>query len=224
MMAPAFGGKMIFEPQEIFDISPIISADLAVWPGDKKFERQVVMSMKEGANLELSTISTTVHLGAHADAPNHYHVNGSGIHGRPLHYYLGTCQVIDININRGERIQLQDINNKKIQCPRLLFKTESFPNPNEWNSDFNSFSPELINYLAQQKVKLIGIDTPSIDPENDKDLLAHAAVYKNNMAILEGIVLSKVPEGLYTLIALPLPLKDADASPVRAILVKGAIS
>lgn len=212
---------MIFEPNEIFDISPLISSELAVWPGDKKYERHIELDFKNGANLVLSNISTTLHLGAHTDAPNHYHPKGQGIETRPLHTYLGTCQVIDINIERGKRIQIEDLNNQRVKCSRVLFKTGSFPNPNSWNEDFNSLSSELVEYLAKQKVKLIGIDTPSIDPQNDKNLEAHSTIYKNNMSILEGIVLTKVPAGLYTLIALPLSLKDADASPVRAVLVKG---
>ena len=67
--------------------------------------------------------------------------------------------------------------------------------------------------------QLVGIDTPSIDPERDKDLLSHQAVFQNDMAVLEGIVLDSVPDGVYTLIALPLKLRGADASPVRAVLV-----
>ena len=73
--------------------------------------------------------------------------------------------------------------------------------------------------LASQGVVLVGIDTPSIDLSQDKLLESHQAVARNDMAILEGIVLDGVAPGNYTLIALPLKIEGADASPVRAVLL-----
>jgi arylformamidase len=102
----------------------------------------------------------------------------------------------------------------------VLFKTRSFPNPDRWTSDFASLSPELIEKLAGQGVRLVGIDTPSIDPAEDKALESHQAVLRNDMAILEGIVLDDVAEGEYQLVALPLRIAGADASPVRAVLLR----
>lgn len=206
---------------KIFDISPEISKHIAVFPGDVPFERNISFDFTNGENLLLSSINSTLHLGAHADAPNHYHPKGEGIASRDLHYYLGPTQVIKINIEKGKRIVLNDIKHLSITKKRLLFCTDSFKDPNNWNSDFNSLSVEIIEYLHQKGVILVGIDTPSIDPENCKDLLSHNAIYKNNMAILEGLVLNHIPEGIYTLVALPLKIKDADASPVRAILIEG---
>jgi arylformamidase len=202
-----------------FDISPVISEDLAVWPGDEKYQRIVGLDFKTGASLLLSSIHTTVHLGAHADAPSHYHPSGAGIGERPLDYYLGPCQVITVATPGGARIMPQDLGGVEILSSRILLKTRSYPNPNLWNSDFSSLSPDLVDFLAQQGVMLVGIDTPSIDPFDDRLLLSHSAVYVKNLAILEGIVLDEVSDGFYTLIALPLRLKDGDASPVRAILL-----
>ena len=106
-----------------------------------------------------------------------------------------------------------------IKAPRVLFRTDSFSKPDQWNDDFNSLSPELIDWLSSLGVRLVGIDTPSVDPSDSKDLPSHQALYRNDMAVLEGILLSEVPDGLYNLIALPLRIKGADASPVRAILL-----
>ncbi len=210
----------ILDEMKVIDITPVISPRLAVFPGDQVFSQQVSMDMHHGDNLTLSSIQTTVHLGAHTDAPNHYSVSGSSIEKRSLNYYLGTAQVITIPCRRGARIASQDLANIKIQAPRVLFKTGSFPDPNHWNSDFMSLSAELIEYLAKHQVKLVGIDTPSIDLAEDKVLQSHHAVAKYDMAILEGIVLDQVADGIYQLVALPLPIKGADASPVRAILLK----
>ncbi len=210
----------ILDEMKVIDITPVISPRLAVFPGDQVFSQQVSMDMHHGDNLTLSSIQTTVHLGAHTDAPNHYSVSGSSIEKRSLNYYLGTAQVITIPCRRGARIASQDLANIKIQAPRVLFKTGSFPDPNHWNSDFMSLSAELIEYLAKHQVKLVGIDTPSIDLSEDKVLQSHHAVAKYDMAILEGIVLDHVADGMYQLVALPLPMEGADASPVRAILLK----
>lgn len=209
-----------------YDISPEISPEISVWPGDVSFSRKIHVDFKTGGNLLLSSIQSTLHLGAHADAPNHYHAEGDGISERDLTPYLGLCQVIQVNLALKTRIYPKDLGGKKIVAPRVLLKTNSFPNPNIWNSDFNSLSPELVHFLAEQnpKLNLIGIDTPSVDLMDDSKLISHQAIYQHRLAILEGLILTEVPEGVYTLVALPLKLKNADASPVRAILVKGDLN
>ena len=203
-----------------YDISPEISKDLGVFPGDIAFAREISYDFKKGDHLLLSSINTTLHIGAHADAPNHYHPQGLGIAARDLKTYFGKCEVREVYIGRGERIELKHVQGWQPRAKRVLFKTGTFPDPNHWNSDFAALSPKLIEYLAYHGVILVGIDTPSIDPEDAKDLISHHAVAQNNLAILEGLILSEVPEGLYSLIALPLRIRDADAAPVRAILHK----
>ncbi len=203
---------------EYIDISPTINSDIAVFPGDTKFSRNILLDFDSG-NLLLSTINTTVHLGSHTDAPNHYNKNGQDIADRDLNYYIGDCQVITVNIPRSQRITIKDIEKIEISAKRILFKTLSFNDPNNWNDDFNSLSPQLIEYLSDKGVILVGIDTPSVDPHDSKNLESHSVIYQKNMAILEGIILDQVNDDLYTLIALPLKIKDADASPVRAILL-----
>ena len=208
---------MLFHGKKVIDITPVISDQIAVFPGDTKFSRNEVLSFKNGNNLVLSSINSTVHLGAHTDAPSHYHPDGQSMEGVSLDPYLGPCQVIEVN-KKVSRITPKDFDDE-ITSERVLFKTNSYPNPNHWNGDFSALSPELIEHLAKKSVILVGIDTPSVDPADDKELLTHNAIYKNHMAILEGIVLTNVKPGRYDLIALPLPIKEADASPVRAILI-----
>lgn len=208
--------------KSLIDISPEISTELAVFPGDTVFQQKVLFDCKKGDGFGLSVFTTTPHLGAHTDAPNHYSSDGGGISERSLDYYYGPCQVIHVSLPRGERILPAHLQGKQITAPRVLFFTNSYPNPNQWNSDFNSLSPELIEHLAEKNVCLVGIDTPSIDLANDKILKTHHAVKANDMAILEGVVLNNVAEGEYTLIALPLKIKGSDASPVRAVLVRNS--
>jgi arylformamidase len=101
---------------------------------------------------------------------------------------------------------------------RVLLATGSFPDPEVFSEDFAAASPELIDHLHERGVRLVGIDTPSIDPFSSKDLPAHKRCLAHDMGLLEGLVLKDVPAGIYELIALPLPLVGFDASPVRAVL------
>lgn len=199
------------------DISPLISEKLGVFPGDTKFSRQNILDYDQGHNLRLSSITTTLHLGAHADSAGHYHKDGLGVNVRPVGAYIGNCQVVHVREGRG-RIALSEISNVAVKASRVLFRTDSFPDPNRWNSDFRSFSPEVLTFLADHGVQLVGIDTPSVDPEDSKALESHQILYARGMAVLEGLVLSSVAEGLYTLVAPPLAIEGADASPVRALL------
>jgi arylformamidase len=201
----------------IIDISPIIDDAITVWPGDTPYARTINLDMHAGANLTLSDIRTTVHVGAHADAPSHYVASGEDIAQRALEYYLGACTVVNIDGARGRRIVPEDIK-RPITKPRVLLRTGTFPDPRAWNDDFASLSPELVDWLHARGVILVGIDTPSVDPFDSKALEAHHALARHDMANLEGLVLDGAGEGDYELIALPLRLAGADGSPVRAVL------
>ncbi len=204
----------------IYDLSPLIEPALAVWPGDQPFRREVALSLATGANLDLSSIHTTVHLGAHADAPSHFGLGADAIEAVALAPYVGPCQVMRVGVARGERILPRHLTGP-LRAPRLLLHTGTFPDPRAWNEDFASLSPELIEHLYAQGGVLVGIDTPSVDPFASKALESHQALLRTGLRNLEGLLLEDVPEGVYTLIALPLRIAGADASPVRAVLVEG---
>lgn len=209
----------------LYDISPPISEGLAVWPGDTPPRREVLLEIGKPAsmgseivsNITLSTLHATVHLGAHADAPSHYGADARGVDGWSLDYFLGPCQVVRLSVPRSAIIT-PAILTTPIEAERILFATGTFPDPTQFNEDFAALSPELVEHLHRQGVKTVGVDTPSVDPFASKDLLAHQMFLQCDMAILEGLVLKDVPEGVYELIALPLRLVGFDASPVRAVL------
>ncbi len=180
------------------------------------------MSQKAGHNIDLSHITTTLHLGSHADSPSHYTTPGMGIDEVPLHYYNGLCQVIEVTTPKGKRITPSDIT-VEIEASRVLFKTGSYPNPNEFNTDFCSLSKDLVELLGEKGVILVGIDTPSVDLFDDRVLESHHALLDKNMMNIEGIVLDTVYPGLYTLFASPLKIEGADAAPLRAILVENLL-
>jgi arylformamidase len=206
---------------DYYDISPEITEDIAVFPGDTPFSRVINRDIEQGDGYSLSHIKTTVHLGAHTDAPNHYVKGGQDIASRDLSFYYGKAQVIAVIKNQTKyRITLNDIKDYEIGAERVLFRTDSFLEPNCWTENFTAIEPQVIEYLASKNVRLLGIDTPSVDTADDAKLVTHHMVAKYDMAILEGIVLSDVEEGFYQLCALPLKIRGADASPVRAILIK----
>lgn len=202
----------------LIDISPPLSPRIAVWPGDVPFRQDYALRMDQGGNLDLSSVTTTVHLGAHTDGPSHYARGAPGIGERPLDLYYGPCQVLTVQVARGARIQPADLPGP-VRAPRLLLHTGTFPDPERFDTDFAALSPALVDHLAAHGVRLVGIDTPSVDPFDSKALESHQAIHRHDMAILEGVVLQDVADGLYMLIALPLRIPGADASPVRAVLV-----
>lgn len=204
----------------IYDITPALSAATNVWPGDTPLTREVVLEIAKGASVNLSAIHSTVHLGAHADGPNHYGGDAPGIGERSLDYYIGACQVVDATGTRGRRVGADDLAGgvDGVTAPRVLLRTGSFPDPANWNPDFAGIEPALVDALHARGVITIGIDTPSVDSQDSKDLPAHKAFLRHDMSIIEGLSLEDVPAGLYELIALPLRLIGFDASPVRAVL------
>jgi arylformamidase len=201
----------------IWDISPVLSPATPVWPGDTAFATETTWQLSDQCPVQVSKLTLSTHTGAHCDAPSHYDAQGKSIDEVSLAPYLGPCRVIDcIGAARIEPSHaepwLRDI------PPRVLFRTYRAAPQQNWDASFASVAPETIALLAAHGVALIGIDTPSLDPQESKTMDAHHAVRHHAMAILEGIVLDEVPAGDYELIALPLKLKGMDASPVRAIL------
>lgn len=201
----------------LHDITPTITARLAVWPGDTPASREVLCDLSKGDTITLSTLHSTVHLGAHVDAPSHYGVTGRTIEAQSLTPYLGPCQVVTANVDRAERVTLAHLA-AEISQPRALIRTGTYPDPESFNEDFAALAPELIETFASGAGVLIGLDTPSVDLFDSKDLPSHQAALRRDIALLEGVTLTGVPDGVYELIALPLKLAGFDASPVRAVL------
>lgn len=202
----------------LHDISPPIGPGVPVWPGDTPFERVFTWQMGPGCPVNVSRLTLSPHTGAHADAPLHYAAGGADIASVPLDVYLGPCQVIDVRgcgpVVSPERV----LPALHPGISRVLLRTYERAPVSAWDSRFPAVAPETVTALADAGVRLIGVDTASLDPEDSKTMDAHTVVAARGLAILEGLVLDLVPPGLYELIALPLRLSGADASPVRAVL------
>lgn len=201
----------------LWDISPPISADSPLFPGDRAYSQIWTAQIGPGCPVNLSAITMSPHIGAHADAPLHYGPAGATIGEVSLDPYLGPCRVIHA-IDCGALIHLKHLAHAAGSLPaRVLIRTCETA-PTAWSPVFSAFAPETINWLAARGVRLVGIDSQSVDPADSKVLASHQALLRHDMRVLENLVLDAVPAGDYELIALPLKLIQADASPVRAVL------
>ena len=204
--------------RRLYDISQPLRPDLPVWPGDTPFglERTWVLEGECPVNVSRLTLST--HSGAHADAPLHFDPAGAAIDAVGLVPYLGPVQLLSVTegpdrIAAGEVLPRLEPGTRRV----LLRTFEHFPH-DAWPTHFRTPAPDLVEALGAAGVRLLGIDGPSLDPQDAKDLISHQALGRWRMAVLEGLVLDGVPDGRYELIAPPLRLSGADASPVRALL------
>jgi arylformamidase len=202
----------------IWDISPPVQAGAPVFPGDTPYAQKWAASISPGCPVNVSEISLSPHVGAHADAPLHYDPDGQAIGALDLQPYLGRCRVIHA-IGRGPLLHWADLAHAVQDLPpRVLVRTYQRAPIDRWDPELAAYAPETIERLAAQGVRLIGIDTASIDPADSKQLPSHQVIRRLGLRVLENLVLDDVPEGDYELIALPLKLMTADASPVRAVL------
>lgn len=204
---------------KIFDITRSINPALAVWPGDTPFSAEVIMDMSEGASVNLTTITLSSHTGTHADAPYHFINDDLTIEKVPLEPYVGPATVVTVQREEGPLtpFDFPDLDWGGVE--RLLVHSSASAKPaDEFPTKIIYPSSELAEFLAENGVILFGSDAPSMDDINSKSLPGHHALRRHGIAILEGLLLTDVPDGHYELIALPLKIEGGDGSPVRAIL------
>ena len=203
----------------LIDISRTLQPSLAVWPGDTSFDRRVQLSMREGAFVNLSTLTLSSHTGSHVDAPFHVEVEGRTIEQLPLEPYWGPAQVVTVRKTDGP-LTAEDLQHVDLAlAPCLLVRSAASSAPHDlFPAEFVYPSPALVGVLARAGVVLYGSDTPSMDHADSKDLPGHHALLDAGIAILEGLDLRAAPVGVYELAALPPRIAGGDGSPVRAVL------
>ena len=205
--------------RRLWDISAPVHAGSPVFPGDTPYTQQWCATIGPGCPVNVSAITMSPHVGSHADAPLHYDPEGATIGDVSLDAFIGPCRVIHA-IGRGPLIEWAHIAHAVTSQlpPRVLVRTYAAMPVDRWDGQLAAYAPSTVERLAAMGVKLIGIDTASIDPADSKTLDSHQAIRRRGLRVLENLVLDDVPEGDYELIALPLRLVSADASPVRAVL------
>jgi len=204
--------------KRLWDISPPVAAGTPVFPGDTPYAQEWSAQLAPNCPVNVSRITLSPHVGAHADAPLHYDPAGTAIGDVDLTPYLGPCRVIHA-IGKGPLVRWDHLAHALHDLPpRVLVRTYERMPVDRWDPQLAAYAPEAIERLAALGVILVGIDTASIDPAESKTLDSHQVIRRLGLRVLENLVLDDVPEGDYELIALPLKLMTADASPVRAVL------
>ena len=206
------------QPRQLWDISAPVDAGSPVFPGDTPYQQHWSWRLGPDCPVNVSSLTLSPHVGTHADAPLHYQPDAPAIGALDLEPYLGPCRVIHA-LQTGPVVVEADVAHAlEASLPaRVLLRTYRCQ-PQGWDPELRGIDPALLHALADRGVSLIGIDTASIDPAGSKTLDAHQALRRRGLRVLENLVLDDVPEGDYELIALPLKLLSADASPVRAVL------
>lgn len=204
----------------LWDISAPVHAASPVFPGDTAYSQQWCATIGPGCPVNVSAITLSPHVGSHADAPLHYDAGGASIGDVPLAPFIGPCRVVHA-IGCGPLITWEHIAHAVDGAdlpPRVIVRTYDRMPVDRWDAQLAAYAPETIEQLADRGVLLVGIDTASIDPADSKLLASHQVIRRRGLRVLENLVLDDVPAGDYELIALPLKLTTADASPVRAVL------
>jgi arylformamidase len=209
----------------IFDISRPLFNGLAPWPGDTAFHFELKWKMAEGATVNVGAVEMGVHNGTHADAPFHFQPDGITIDQVPLDTYVGDAVIVDLTekfqSRRSAEIAVADIascSHALAAAPRLLLKTGVWSEPKNFPEKIPVIAPDVPAWLQRRKVKLLGLDLPSVDSIDAKILANHHALAAAGIAIVESLDLSEVNAGTYHFSALPLRINGGDAAPVRAIL------
>jgi len=204
--------------KRIWDISPPVAPASPVFPGDTPYSQRWAATIGGNCPVNVSAIEMSPHVAANAAAPLHYDPAGAAIGTLELAPYIGRCRVIHA-IGCGPLIEWRHVEHVLHDLPpRVLVRTYARAPLDRFDDALAAYAADTIERLAARGVRLVGIDTASIDPANSKALPSHQTVRRLGLRVLENLVLDDVPEGDYELIALPLKLVHADASPVRAVL------
>ena len=206
---------------KIYDITAAISDNLPVYgDSDERPHAAILAQFEKGDPYHLTKLSLSAHTGTHADMPLHFIPGGATCDSIALDYFYGPAKVMRISVS--SHVRKADLQPLDIQAGDIiLLDTGQSKYMRQWafKQDFIALTPEAAEYLVEKKIKTVGIDYLSIDPFQAPGFPAHKALLGNGIAILEGLVLENVPEGTYTLSALPLKIQGGEGSPVRAILV-----
>lgn len=206
-------------PPRLWDISAPVNAASPVYPGDAPYRQEWSAAIGPGSAVNVGRLTLSPHIGTHADAPLHYDNGGEAIGALALDAFIGPCRVIHA-MDCGPLIAWHHIAHAMTTDlpPRVLLRTYARMPVERWDAGLTAIAPEVLERLADAGIVLIGIDTASVDPADSPGLPSHQVLRRRGLRVLENLVLDAVPEGDYELIALPLRLTSADASPVRAVL------
>jgi arylformamidase len=210
----------------IYDVTVPITEVMPVWPGDPGVKVEQVSSMARGDEFNVSRLSLSCHTGTHVDAPYHFVQQGSTVENLALDVLMGPAFVAELNKLEGNTIEVYDL--ASVHFPRdtirLLLKTSNshfwedrLP---EFERDFVHLSPKAAQWLVQRGIQLVGVDYLSVEAFGVRRYRVHKILLNANVIIVEGLNLSRVPEGWCQLVCLPLKIKGGDGAPARVLVIR----
>ena len=201
------------------DISITLAGGTPEWPGDTPYTCGWTATLSQGSSVNVSSYTTSPHVGTHADAPLHVRDGWQGSHELPLEAFYGRASVVDVgNGEREIEIDTIDAAVGDSSVERILLKTGSTIASGAFPESWPTLSEACARELLGRGLRLIGVDAPSVDERHSKSLPVHKMIFAGNACILENLDLRRIPPGPYELIAFPLKIMSLDAAPVRAIL------
>jgi len=208
----------------VHDISLTLIEGMVAYPKDVPYQRRLQRDQEQGDPSSVSMIETTVHVGTHVDAPNHFIQNGPGVDQIPLNHLYGPVFVADCT---GAPAVTAEILRPIVPpgAQRLLLKTDNSAQLSQtsvvpFDNHFVYLDASGAQFCVDHLIKLVGIDYLSIDMYGSPDKPAHHTLLGNNITILEGIVLSGIKQGVYFLACGPLKMADSDGAPCRTVLIE----
>ncbi|MGD2151620.1 MAG: cyclase family protein [Gemmatimonadales bacterium] len=202
----------------MIDITQPLSTRAAAWPGDTPFQIDWTLHITRGDNVTLSRVTFSPHVGTHADAPAHYEPGGSLTDAFQLGAFLGPVRVVDARWARSVDLGLLE-SMGALGAQRLLVRSVPESRPERFENDFAPLAPEAADALVRSGLRLYGTDAPSVDPVRSTSMSAHRVLGAAGVPIIENLDLALAEPGDYDLIALPLRMIEAEAAPVRAVLL-----
>lgn len=201
----------------LLDVSMPVAPRTAAWPGDAPFSCGWTTTKAQSGSVNVGWARTSPHVGTHVDAPFHYDDAGPRVGGLALDAFVGPALVVDARgaAELDERL-LRGLD--LARAPRVLFRTRERNDPEAFERAFPLLTPRALDALRAARVRLVGIDAPSYDAFDSKDLPVHHALGAAGIANVENLVLDGVDAGGYELLAAPVRWVDMDAAPLRAIL------
>lgn len=210
--------------KELYDISLTLRPELAVWPGDPPIEIRQTAQISQGDGVNLTQLSLGAHNGTHIDAPLHFLDRQPGVDELDLQALVGTVHVLDFT-ELTSHITAQDLAATLPDgAERVLFKTRNSAiweaNSTDFQPDYIALSTEGAEWLVSRGIKLVGIDYLSIEEFEPAEPVTHRTLLAQKIVILEGLDLSRIEPGEYTIFALPLKIKNGDGAPARVLLAR----
>lgn len=205
--------------KKIIDISRTISDDSVVYPGDEPITHSQVCEIGANAPCNITALGGwSTHFLTHIDPPLHFIKNGKSLDDIELDRFFGKVKVVEIS---GNAVRLEDVNSIGLSMGvNVFFKTKNslLKTVDRFDENHVYIDSMAAEHLSKVGVNMVGIDYISVDRYGDEDYPAHKILLGANVLVLEGIILNHVMPGEYFFYAFPLKIKNANGSPVRALL------